>query len=57
MFHFTASASNTEPSWNFTSFRSVKVTLFASSLYFQLSASHGMISPFGETRTSESYIA
>jgi hypothetical protein len=57
MFHFTASASNAVPSWNFTSVRSVNVTVLPSDDVSHLSASHGMISPFGVTRTSESYIA
>ena len=54
MFHFTESASNGLPSWNFTSFRSVKVTAFPSGAMSHLSASHGMILPLGSMRTMES---
>ncbi len=57
MFHFTESASKAVPSWNFTSVRRVKVTVFPSVDVSHFSASQGMISPFGVTRTSESYIA
>src|SRR5947207_5255678 len=57
MFHLTESASNAVPSWNLTSVRSVNVTVLPSLDVSHLSASHPMMSPFGVTRTSESYIA
>ena len=57
MFHFTDAASKTLPSWNLTPWRRLNVTAFPSVEVVHFVASQGRISPFGETRTSESYIA
>src|SRR5260221_1579085 len=56
-FHFADAASNVAPSWYFTSVRKVNVYVLPSGEIVHFVASHGMISPFGVTRTSESYIA
>src|SRR5438477_2536065 len=56
-FHFADAASKVVPSWYFTSVRRVKVYVLPSGEIVHFVESHGMISPFGVTRTSESYIA
>src|SRR5579859_546661 len=56
-FHFAEAASNGVPSWYLTSVRRLKVYVLPSGEIVHFVASHGMMSPFGFTRTSESYIA
>ena len=54
MFHFTDSASKTEPSWYVTSLRSVNVMVLPSGATSHFSASQGTILPDESMRTIES---
>ena len=54
MFHFTAAASNTVPSWNFTPCRNANTMRLPSADVSQLSASSGLMEKFVPYFTSVS---
>src|SRR2546423_14932615 len=56
MFHFTASASNVVPSWNFTSVRRVNVIVLPSLQVSHFSASQGVIFALASTGAMDKYM-